>query len=282
LKDASDDGGDSLLPGWVIQSSLYDFDNDGNPEVVVALNKWDEKEKLWDVGMTLRAQVYSFRAPLAEEDLDREENWRLAGHVEGQFVSVVQKDELFLPIGSQGDGNTYIFRGGRLVEDNDVTTTFKSSTSKTPATTGPIAAPAAPTARVSPAAGEAELQRKLQQAVADYVSSGNTRQSIEQELSFFATKVDYFDQGPKTLPQIRTDISTYRTRWPTRTYRLTRINQLTVDAATDSGVALYEFEYEVANGSKKRTGRGSTRVTIVSLSTNPKVTAVREEKIQPK
>lgn len=119
LQGILDTDGEQLLPGWVLQATIYDFDGDGNPEVVVAANKWDEATGHWDVSTAVRVLVFSFHAPAREADLDRAENWHLCGTMEGQYIVDLEEERLILPIGSRS-GDDYVFRAGAFLAGGGV------------------------------------------------------------------------------------------------------------------------------------------------------------------
>lgn len=104
---------DAMKPGFHMQASLYDFDRDGTPELIVAVNQWDARHKMWED--QLKVLVYTFHAPKSEAALDDSGNWKLAGKMKGQFIVVVEGGTLILPIGSKS-GNDYSFKKGKFVK----------------------------------------------------------------------------------------------------------------------------------------------------------------------
>lgn len=108
---------DAMKPNFQMQASLYDFDLDGTPELIVAVNQWDAQNKMWED--QLNVLVYTFQAPKSAEGLDESENWKLAGKMKGQFIVNLEDGKLILPIGSKS-GNDYNFEKGKLVEGKGV------------------------------------------------------------------------------------------------------------------------------------------------------------------
>ncbi len=110
---------DELAERWVLHASMYDFDNDGVPELIFAANKLNEEQTFWDVNMVLRCMVFSFRVPAVSADLDDSNNWSLCGTVTGQFVVDVDGDRLILPIGSQ-TGDDYQVKNGVMLKGTGI------------------------------------------------------------------------------------------------------------------------------------------------------------------
>jgi hypothetical protein len=110
---------DELAERWVLNASMYDFDNDGVPELIFAANKRNGEQTSWDIDMVLRCMVFSFRVPAASTDLDDSSNWSLCGTVTGQFVVDVDGDRLILPIGSQ-TGDDYQVKNGVLLKGQGI------------------------------------------------------------------------------------------------------------------------------------------------------------------
>ncbi|HEV2046100.1 MAG TPA: hypothetical protein VGQ95_05830 [Chthoniobacterales bacterium] len=106
-----------LKEGWRVQATVYDIDNDGIPELLVAINLW--ANDFWD--SEIRLLVYTFHAPTNVADLSRSENWRLAGKASGQFHVLLNEDRVILPIGSRG-GNLFLLKDDQLIDAGAVVT----------------------------------------------------------------------------------------------------------------------------------------------------------------
>lgn len=89
-----------LKRGYFIQAANYDFDGDGEPEIIVAVG-----DGLTDLAMN----VLRFRAPMSPANAGRVENWTRVGSFYGQAKAVVEGRKIVLPVGSQGLFEEYIW-----------------------------------------------------------------------------------------------------------------------------------------------------------------------------
>ena len=108
---------DSVKQDWRIHATIYDIDNDGIPEVLVALNRWEGD--FWDVFSSVTLLVYTFHLPTSVADLDRSENWAFAGKATGQQVILLDEDRIIMPIGSR-TGTLYLLKDDLLIEAGGV------------------------------------------------------------------------------------------------------------------------------------------------------------------
>jgi len=98
-----------LRDEYIVQAGTYDFDDDGNPEILIAVGNG-----LVEMSVT----VYKYHAPLAVQDAGRPENWECIGDFEGQGECYIDEKSLIVPIGSQGLFIEYTFVKGKLVQTN--------------------------------------------------------------------------------------------------------------------------------------------------------------------
>ena len=131
----------------------------------------------------------------------------------------------------------------------------------------------------SPQNQTAEAERRLREAAADYVASGNSP-TLEGEMEPYAERVDYYDQGIKTQTEIRTDLAKQRQRWTSRGYQFSRIVRTQYDPAKDIGAVIVHYAYKVSNSSKRKAGDAESLIVYRSVSTDPKVILVKEHKFQ--
>lgn len=82
----------------------------------------------------------------------------------------------------------------------------------------------------------------------------------EDELSFYADKVEYYDHGVVEKSYIRNELAVYDQRWPTRKYTLGE--SLRVVRAGNNTVARVRIAFEVANNERNRRARGRTDDSI--------------------
>jgi len=83
-----------------------------------------------------------------------------------------------------------------------------------------------------------------------------------RDLEQYASQVDYYDKGIVGQDFIARDKSDYARKWPSRDYRMIP-GSLRISAhGPKKYAAEFSFTYIVANGSKRKSGRGATRIVI--------------------
>jgi peptidoglycan hydrolase-like protein with peptidoglycan-binding domain len=82
----------------------------------------------------------------------------------------------------------------------------------------------------------------------------------EDELAFYADKVEYYDHGVVEKSYIRNELAVYDQRWPARKYTLG--DSLRVLRAGNNTVARVRIAFEVANNERNRRARGRTDDSI--------------------
>lgn len=95
--------------GYYVQVAEHDFDNDGTPEILVAVG---------DGLVDLVVNVVKYHAPLSPADAGREENWELVGSFSGQEKAFINGDTVLLPIGSQGLHAEYTWSKTKFIQTN--------------------------------------------------------------------------------------------------------------------------------------------------------------------
>jgi hypothetical protein len=123
---------------------------------------------------------------------------------------------------------------------------------------------------------ESNAERVLRVLATEYIVSGNSP-SIDQELALYADRVDYYDKGLKSVDEIRTDLSKYRRKWPSRHYEVSRLMRPQYDSQKDVGSVIVVYTFEVSNGGKRKTGEAETLLVFGSLLTEPRLILVREQ-----
>ena len=83
----------------------------------------------------------------------------------------------------------------------------------------------------------------------------------DDELSFYADRVEYFDHGVVDKPYIRNELAVYDQRWPVRKY--TPGDSLRISHKPNGTVAKIRVAFQVANPEKDRKARGRTDDTFV-------------------
>jgi hypothetical protein len=125
----------------------------------------------------------------------------------------------------------------------------------TPVASSPTTTPAGTIAAVQPGkVGPAPRNDRTWKAwiddfVHEYVRSSESS-DVELATSFFAPKVDLFEEGVKPLTAIRRDTETYDARWPSRRATIRGDVQLTEKTPDRSYTARFEADYYVENATR--------------------------------
>jgi hypothetical protein len=120
----------------------------------------------------------------------------------------------------------------------------------------------------------------LRAAAIEYILSGGSP-SLERELALYEKYVvDYYDQGPKSDNEIRADITDLRRRWPSRVYQIRRVVSTDYDSKEDIGTVVVQYNYEVSNGVKRKTGQMETFLVFGTVSKQPRVILVTEHNVR--
>jgi hypothetical protein len=92
----------------------------------------------------------------------------------------------------------------------------------------------------------------------------------------FADVVDYYDKGSVDRAFIAQDKADYAIRWPVREYRLIPGTLSTVGRGPNTFAATFAYTFTLANGTKRKSGRGRTQVVLHDERGTFWVVAVRE------
>jgi len=85
-------------------------------------------------------------------------------------------------------------------------------------------------------------------------------QNPDDELAFYADRVDYFDHGPVDKSYIRNELAVYDQRWPSRKYTLG--DSVRVVRTGNNTLAKVRVAFEVANPERNRKASGRTDDTF--------------------
>jgi hypothetical protein len=78
----------------------------------------------------------------------------------------------------------------------------------------------------------------------------------DDELAFYADRVEYFDHGVVDKPYIRNELAVYDQRWPSRKYTLG--DSLRVVRSENNTIAKIRVAFDVSNPEHNRRGNGRT------------------------
>jgi len=124
------------------------------------------------------------------------------------------------------------------------------------------------------------VENLLRAAATEYILSGGSP-SLDRELALYDKYVvDYYDQGPKSDDEIRADITELRRRWPSRVYQIRRIVSTEYDSKEDIGTVVVQYNYEVSNAVKRKTGQMETFLVFGTVSKQPKVILITEHNVR--
>ena len=83
-----------------------------------------------------------------------------------------------------------------------------------------------------------------------------------RDIEHFAPQVDYYDKGVVGYDFIAKDRATYARKWPQRQYQMIPGSLRVSSRSPNEYSVTFEFTFLVANGSKRKSGRGATQVIL--------------------
>lgn len=103
---------------------------------------------------------------------------------------------------------------------------------------------------------------EIEKFVDDYLYR-NTRDLIDYVLKIYADQVDFYDEGLVDRNFIIRDKINYFDKWPTRSYELTTLVKVTSQKKQNLWIAEFNYNYHVANYSRKLNGQAWCRLKII-------------------
>jgi hypothetical protein len=102
----------------------------------------------------------------------------------------------------------------------------------------------------------------------------------DDELAFYADKVDYFDHGVVDRSYIKNELAVYDQRWPSRKYTLG--DSLRVVRTGNNTVAKIRVNFEVANNEHSRQANGRTDDTfnLAKRGDSLEIVAIKEARVR--
>jgi peptidoglycan hydrolase-like protein with peptidoglycan-binding domain len=102
----------------------------------------------------------------------------------------------------------------------------------------------------------------------------------EDELGFYADRVEYFDHGAVEKPYIRNELAVYDQRWPSRKYTLG--DSLRIVRTGNNTVAKIRVAFDVANTQHSRKARGRTDNTfnLAKRGDSLEIVSVKEARVR--
>jgi hypothetical protein len=101
---------------------------------------------------------------------------------------------------------------------------------------------------------------------------------LEQELAFYADRVDYFDHGKVGRDFVRSDVQNYYKRWPERKYDLLDVKVL--PAKGEERVVRFRIAFKVKNQRHSVSGKTDNTFRVREKDGELKFTAVKEKRLR--
>ncbi|HEX4639952.1 MAG TPA: peptidoglycan-binding protein [Chthoniobacterales bacterium] len=136
--------------------------------------------------------------------------------------------------------------------------------------------PPAPTkAQNAGAVAKAEIHDFLRR----YFDACQSRNS-DDELAFYAERVEYFDHGVVDRPYIKNELAVYDQRWPARKYTLG--DSLRVVRTGNNTVAKIRVSFEVANTehNRKASGRTDDTFSLAKRGDSLEIVSLKEARVR--
>ncbi len=102
----------------------------------------------------------------------------------------------------------------------------------------------------------------------------------DDELGFYADRVQYFDHGVVDKPYIRNELAVYVQRWPSRKYSLG--DSLRVEHKANNTLAKIRVAFQVANPEQKRAAKGRTDdiFSLAKRGNSLEIVALKEARVR--
>jgi peptidoglycan hydrolase-like protein with peptidoglycan-binding domain len=148
--------------------------------------------------------------------------------------------------------------------------------SETPGPNTP-AQSSAPSAKPEPDA-DPKSETEVQRYVENYLKAAEAPQP-DEELSFFADRVDYFDSGRVTRDFIRKDQSHYYRRWPQRRFTLLGTPQVKWIDSEKASVR-FRIRYELSSVHERASGMTENLMALGVTRDGLRIGEIRERKVR--
>ncbi|HZE13431.1 MAG TPA: peptidoglycan-binding domain-containing protein, partial [Chthoniobacterales bacterium] len=104
----------------------------------------------------------------------------------------------------------------------------------------------------------------------------------DDELAFYAEKVEYFDHGVVDRPYIRNELAVYDQRWPSRKYTLG--DSLRVSHVGNNTIAKIRVNFQVANPehNRKAGGRTDNTFSLEKRGDSLAIVSIKEARVRKK
>ena len=102
----------------------------------------------------------------------------------------------------------------------------------------------------------------------------------DDELAFYAERVEYFDHGVVEKPYIRNELAVYDQRWPGRKYSIG--DSLQIVRMGNNTIAKVRIAFEVANfeHSRKASGRTDDTISLAKRGDSLEIVSIKEARVR--
>ncbi|HMG05972.1 MAG TPA: peptidoglycan-binding domain-containing protein [Chthoniobacterales bacterium] len=132
---------------------------------------------------------------------------------------------------------------------------------------------------IKPANAAGATKAEIRNFIRRYLEASQS-QNPQDELAFYADRVDYFDHGVVDKTYIRNELAVYNQRWPSRKYSIG--DSLRVVKGGNNTQAKVRVSFEVANAPHARTARGKTNNTfgLIKSGDSLQLVSVKEARVR--
>jgi Putative peptidoglycan binding domain len=102
----------------------------------------------------------------------------------------------------------------------------------------------------------------------------------QDELAFYADRVEYFDHGAVNKTYIQNELAVYNQRWPTRSYSLG--DSLRIIRAGNNTIAQIRVAFQVANSehNRKAAGRTDDTISLAKRDDSLEIVSIKEARVR--
>jgi hypothetical protein len=126
---------------------------------------------------------------------------------------------------------------------------------------------------------EALLRKEIEQYVRDYVKavSGN---HLQDELRFYADRVDYLGNGPVDRRVIESSLRKYYGRWPRHTYSTPEKIEFKSMPVRGQIVLRFQTAFSLRNHGNHARGQMENEMIINAATVDPRIVSISERRVR--
>jgi peptidoglycan hydrolase-like protein with peptidoglycan-binding domain len=125
----------------------------------------------------------------------------------------------------------------------------------------------------------ASIPSEVNRFISQYLSAVS-RNRLEDELEFYADRVDYFGNRQVDRRIVEQTLRKFYQRWPKRDYSLVRPVGYALVPSRGEIVLTYQAKFSHGNGSKRVKGQTLNRLTINAATADPRIVAIEEKRVR--